>query len=272
MKSRVRAALRLWTATGTSRLAMLRARLAPITARPVTPIWLSPLMAATLPAGHDLRQCHVMHVAQLWRYPVKSLAGEPLAEAQIELDGVGGDRLVHIQGPHGLLTSRTKPRLLGLKGTLDVNGQALVGGHRWDGPEALAAIQAAAGPDTGPLYYAGPRRFDVLPLLVATDGAIAAFGRDGRRLRPNLVIGGVEGLAERQWPGGRLRIGDVVIGLDSRRARCVMTTFDPDTQEQEVGVLRGILDRFGGELALNAIVEQPGVIRLNDPVELLLPG
>jgi hypothetical protein len=29
---------------------------------------------------------------------------------------------------------------------------------------------------------------DVLPLLVATDGAIKAFGYDGRRLRPNLVI------------------------------------------------------------------------------------
>lgn len=26
--------------------------------------------------------------------------------------------------------------------------------------------------------YDGPERFDVLPLLVATDGAIAAFGRD----------------------------------------------------------------------------------------------
>ena len=42
---------------------------------------------------------------------------------------------------------------------------------------------------------------DVLPLLVATDGAIAAFGRDRRRLRPNLVVGETDGLDERQWPG-----------------------------------------------------------------------
>jgi len=33
----------------------------------------------------------------------------------------------------------------------------------------------------------------VVPLLVATDGAIAAFGHDGRRLRPNIAVGGVEG-------------------------------------------------------------------------------
>src|SRR3954470_21429308 len=48
MKSFVRAALRLWTDTGTSRLAMLRAKFAPITARPVTPIWLSSLMVRDL--------------------------------------------------------------------------------------------------------------------------------------------------------------------------------------------------------------------------------
>ena len=36
----------------------------------------------------------------------------------------------------------------------------------------------------------------MLPLLVATDGAVAAFGRDVRRLRPNVLIGGVEGMDE----------------------------------------------------------------------------
>jgi uncharacterized protein len=213
-----------------------------------------------------------MHVAELWRYPVKSMAGERLGLAHLGPDGVHGDRRVHVQGPRGLLTARTTPHLLGLHGTLDPDGNACVDGQRWDSPDALAAVRAAAGPDAAPLYYDGPRRFDVLPLLVATDGAIAAFGHDRRRLRPNVVIAGVDGLAERDWPGSHLRIGDVLIALDSRRARCVMTTFDPDTQEQDVGVLRGILDRFGGELALNAAVERPGIVRVNDPVELIPPG
>lgn len=112
-------------------------------------------------------------------------------------------------------------------------------------------------------------RFDVLPLLVATDGAIAAFGRGGRRLRPNIVLGGVVGLAERSWPGRRLRIGAVLIGIESLRGRCVMTTFDPDTLEQDRQVLRGIVQRFGGKLALNCYVIQGGEIRVGDPVELL---
>ena len=112
----------------------------------------------------------------------------------------------------------------------------------------------------------------MLPLLVATDGAIAAFGEDHRRLRPNIVVGGVDGLTERSWPGRRLRIGDVVIGLDSLRGRCIMTTFHPDTLEQDANVLRRIRREFGGKLALNAWVEAPGTIRLGQAVELLDGG
>jgi MOSC domain-containing protein len=114
-----------------------------------------------------------------------------------------------------------------------------------------------------------PGRFDVLPLLVATDGAIEAFGRDGRRLRPNILIGGVSGLAERGWEGRRLRIGDVVIGLEDLRDRCVMTTYDPDTLAQDVSVLKDIVERFEGKLALNAQVLRSGVLSVGDRVELL---
>src|SRR3954469_12175315 len=64
MKSRVLPAERLCTATGTSRLAMLRARLAPITARPVTPIWLPPLTGATIPAGARRAPCTLAAVVE----------------------------------------------------------------------------------------------------------------------------------------------------------------------------------------------------------------
>jgi MOSC domain-containing protein len=104
---------------------------------------------------------------------------------------------------------------------------------------------------------------------VATDGAIDAFGHDGRRLRPNIVVGGVEGLAERSWPGKCLRIGKVLIGVQDLRGRCVMTTFDPDTLEQNHGVLKEIIQKFDGQLALNCYVIRGGEIRVGEPVELL---
>jgi uncharacterized protein YcbX len=80
-------------------------------------------------------------------------------------------------------------------------------------------------------------RFDILPLLVTTDSMLATIGYDRRRFRPNLVVGGVTGLAERQWEGGALRIGDVVIGIEQLRTRCIMTTYDPDTLKQDLNVL-----------------------------------
>ena len=132
----------------------------------------------------------------------------------------------------------------------------------------MALVRAAAGDDAWLEAYDGPERFDVLPLLVATDGAVATFGRDVRRLRPNILIGGVEGMEERHWPGSELRIGTAVIGLDSLRPRCPMTTVDPDTLERDPGVLRDIGRRFGGRLALNAEVLHDGAIRVGDPVAL----
>ena len=209
---------------------------------------------------------------QLWRYPVKSMAGEALEVADIDHDGIAGDRLVVVAGPNGLVTSRTRPQLLGLRATLSADGEPLVENRPAASPEVAAVVQHVAGPDAQLARLDTTARFDVLPLLVATDGAIRAFGRDGRRLRPNLVLGGVEGLAEREWEGRRLRIGEVVIRLDSLRARCVMTTFHPDTLVQDVDVLRDISARFEGKLALNSAVEHPGTVSLGDRAELLAPA
>lgn len=209
-----------------------------------------------------------LRVEGLWRYPVKSLAGESLNAAELTADGIPGDRIVHVRGPEGVRTSRRHYRLLGVYGTLDPNGHAQVNGHPWNSPEALAAVKAAAGTDTWLESYEGLERFDVLPLLVATDGALAAFGRDIRRLRPNILIGGVHGMDEINWPGSELHIGEAVIRLDSRRGRCPMTTVDPDTLERDPEVLRDIARRFNGQLALNADVLHPGMIRVGDAVTL----
>jgi uncharacterized protein YcbX len=210
-----------------------------------------------------------MHVAELWRYPVKSLYGEPLEEAVLTGDGVAGDRLVHVRRGQKVLTGRTRHGLLTLKAATGADGEPLIEGLPWDGPEAAGLIRAAAGPEAELARYGGSERFDILPLLVATDGAIEHFGYGGRRLRPNLVIGGVEGLAERSWPGKAIRIGGVLIGVESLRGRCIVTTIDPHTGAQNLDVLRSIQRRYQGTLALNCWVAEPGVIRRGDPVELV---
>lgn len=210
-------------------------------------------------------------VGALWRYPVKTLAGERLDVAKVTTNGVVGDRIVHVRGPEGVRTSRRHHNLLGLHATLGPDGEPLVDGQPWNSPEILDRIRAAAGPDAALARYDGLERFDVLPLLVATDGAVAAFGRDVRRLRPNIVINGVDGMDEIHWPGAELHIGDAVISLDSRRGRCPMTTVDPDTLDVDRTVLKDIIARFEGKLALNANIVRPGTIRVGDAVKLIRP-
>ncbi len=218
-----------------------------------------------------------MYLAEIWRYPVKSMAGERLQEARLGRDGVEGDRLVQVRlgdmdsaDGERIVTARSRPRLLGHRAALGPDGEPLVDGRPWRDAGVAADVASAAGTGARLERSADLQlRYDILPLLVATDGAIDSLALDRRRFRPNLLIGGVEGLAERSWEGRRLRIGEAVVALADLRGRCVMTTFDPDTLEQDPKVLRTIVQRLGGVLGLNAEVARAGVVRVGDPVELL---
>jgi uncharacterized protein len=222
-----------------------------------------------LQACSAMRPLDGMTITELWRYPVKTMAGEPLQRARLGPFGIEGDRVVHVESADGrLVTSRSHPRFLGHRGALGPGGEPLVDGRPWTTPEVAAEVEAIAGHGARLVHNEGSGRFDVLPLLVATDGAIAAFGYDRRRLRPNIVVGGVAGLAEREWPGARLRIGGVLVGIQDLRQRCIMTSFDPDTLAQDKAITRSIYRRFGGDLALNCFVMEGGEIAVGDEVRL----
>ena len=211
-----------------------------------------------------------MKITEIWRYPVKTMAGEKLKRAAVGPLGIEGDRVVHVENSEGrVITARSHPRFLGHKGSLGLHGGIMVDGRPWDNPEVAAEVVDIAGPGAKLVRYDGAERFDVLPLLVATDGAIAAFGHDHRRLRPNIVIGGVEALTEREWPGACLRIGKVLIGVQDLRLRCIMTSYDPDTLVQNKEITREIYTRFDGKLALNCFVIEGGEITVGDEVKLV---
>jgi hypothetical protein len=211
-----------------------------------------------------------MNVTEILRYPVKTMAGEKLQRVRLGPLGIEGDRVVHVEDARGqVITSRSHPRFLGHKGTLGLDSEPLVDGRPWKSSEVAAAVEDIAGSGAKLVRHDGVERFDVLPLLVATDGAIAAFGHDHRRLRPNIVIGGVEGLAEREWPGGCLRIGTVLIGVQDLRLRCIMTAYDPDTQVRDKEITRDIYRRFDGKLALNCFVIEGGELTVGDEVQLV---
>jgi uncharacterized protein YcbX len=214
-----------------------------------------------------------MRVAELWRYPVKSLRGERLHVGDVGEDGFAGDRLVHVRQQSGrVVTSRFRPRLLGLQGSLDEDGEPAIDGLPWTSAAARERVRAAAGPSVELVRSHGEdhgERYDVLPLTVVTESIVQEVGVDRRRFRPNIVVSGAHGLEETDWPGYGLRTGTVLIGVRNRRARCVMTTFDPDSLEQDPRVLHRIVRSFDGQVALDCWVVEPGRVAEGDAVELV---
>ena len=99
-----------------------------------------------------------MHVAELWRYPVKSLGGERLEAVELGLDGIAADRRVQVVVGGRTITSRIRPKLLGLHGTLAADGTALV-----DGVLSLWAAITGGGilrkEDSGTLLLTGDNSY-----------------------------------------------------------------------------------------------------------------
>jgi hypothetical protein len=48
-----------------------------------------------------------------------------------------------------------------------------------------------------------------------------------------------------------------------------MTTFDPDSLERDPMVLLHVVRSFNGRVALDCWVEEPGLARVDDPVEVV---
>jgi uncharacterized protein YcbX len=212
-----------------------------------------------------------MHVSEIWRYPVKSLKGERMNETEITKFGIPGDRQIAvIRTINGrFLTSRSRPKLLALQGSINANGVPTINGHPWDSAEALQLVLEAAGEPVTLQKIPAPQAFDVLPLLVATDGAARYLNIDHRRLRPNILLADVPELEERNWPGRTIAIGDVRIYAEKLRDRCVMTTFDPDTQAQDPSVLLRIVRELDGSTALDSSVVTQGKIHVGDQAQII---
>lgn len=93
-----------------------------------------------------------MRVGELWQFPVKSLAGEPLQSVEFSLAGIPGDRVVQVYDDQSrVITARTHPRLLGLRATLGPDGEPLVSGQRsrsWYVHESAASDPRPHSPET----------------------------------------------------------------------------------------------------------------------------
>lgn len=237
-----------------------------------------------------------MRVAEIWRYPVKSLQGERLQRARIGEHGIEGDRAYAIWDlDTGLgLTARRVPELLFARATIRDDGSLLIetpGGEPADDDEALSdwlgrRVELRSGAASAERRYENPTDFEreesepwrafsgakssfhddeqVRISLIST-GTLRAGGWDARRFRANLVL---DGEAEMELVGERIAVGGAGLVIKKPIARCVMVTRpQPGGLDRDLDVMRTIAREHDRKLAIGATVAEPGEVAVGDLLE-----
>ncbi len=234
-----------------------------------------------------------MQVTQLWRYPVKSLLGERLTEAEVAELGIAGDRQWGlVDTTTGLvLTARRAPELLfaepvssgdGMQirlpdGTVTGDDEVL---SDWLGrpvqlrrpaPDERGHYEIAVNddrPDGDWIEWQGPKGVfhdsKRTRLSIVAEEALGDW--DVRRFRPNVVVRGGD---ERDLVDCDVVIGSVHVRVAKEIDRCVIVTRPQPGLDRDKTVLQRVHVDRGGNLGVGALVRQPGTIRVGDAVTVL---
>lgn len=232
-----------------------------------------------------------MQVAEIWRYPVKSLRGEQLDETRIGFEGVQGDRryaIFDLTTGYGL-TARRAPELLFAAarlrsddsveitlpdGSIAADDAAL---SRWLG----RAVALRSTEQVTQRRFENPEDFEheATSRWEPFEGSGGAFQDSGnaavsllskpsirdwdqRRFRANILL---DAAGENDLVGARIRLSQTELDVRKRLARCVMVTRpQPGGISRDLDVLRTIHRELDGCLAIGAVVSQPGQIRVGD--------
>jgi uncharacterized protein YcbX len=224
-------------------------------------------------------------VVALWRYPVKSMAAEALAEVEVSWYGLAGDRRWAfirdgmVRSGFPWLTLRQRPDMCHYRPSYvepdrpDASPTMVrtPAGNEFDVVDSVLATELGDGvrvikQDRG--------IFDTMPLSVITTQAVAGLGAltgsglDVLRFRPNLLIEAAseETFPEDAWVGCVLRIGGLRMRVDGRDKRCVVVNVDPVTTRRDPAVLRAIASEHEVCLGVYGSTVQPGRVAVGDPV------
>lgn len=222
-------------------------------------------------------------VAEIWRYPVKSMRGESLARAAIDARGFEGDRLFAVRDAEGKFGSGKSTRrfrrmdgLLGFAARCDgevplvrfPDGRE----RRGDGPDIDRELSAALGQPVTLAREAAIPHFDAAGIHIVTRvsldwlrGKLPASRIDVRRFRPNLVLdGALTPLAEQGWIGRSLHIGGATLRLIAPTERCVMVTMPQNGLGADAEILRSLADANEACFGVYAEVAAAGAVAAGD--------
>jgi uncharacterized protein YcbX len=233
----------------------------------------------------------VGQVIEVVRYPVKSLAGDSVAAADLDWQGIEGDRQYSFYRKNDpsrfpWLSGRDMPDLIRYRAVyknpieprtspVDVITPA---GDRIDlqEPTLVAMLSEAVGCELG-LLQVGRGTYDSMPVSIATTAAHlsvdALHGRpvDRRRFRSNILV--ESDVSPSEWLSRRLILGEspdsAEILVTNDIPRCALITVDPDTGQRDPKIMRTIAQSFGNAFGVYGTPAKPGRICVGDPVFLV---
>jgi uncharacterized protein YcbX len=253
--------------------------------------WASPRLGSSMPI-------EIGQVEAIFRYPVKSMGGERLEEANLGWYGIDGDRCLafrRIDNRSGMpwLTASKLPDLLlfaaqrredGAQGDLPTHVRTPDGEEMPVFGEELAA-------EVGRRYGAPVEMmqlrhgiFDEASIsVIALDtvheiGRLAGRSLDVRRFRPNVVVRSLRSVPwqEDEWVGGVLNFGEgddaPAIAVTMRDVRCSMVNFDPDSASPAPEVMKAVVRVHQNTAGIYGAVTRIGRLAVGQTIFLRAGG
>ena len=231
-------------------------------------------------------------VEALYRYPVKSMAGEALDAAELGWHGVDGDRRFAFRraedrGGFPWLTASTLPELIlfapqrrgaGAEGGLPTHVRTPEGEELALFGQELAAEVGRRHGSPVEMMHLNRGIFDEASISVIASATVGEVARladqrpDVRRFRPNILIASSRSVAfeEDEWVGGVLSFGETkegaVITVTNRDERCSMVNFDPDSARPAPEMLKAIVRARDNKAGVYGSVTRRGRVAVGQAV------
>lgn len=201
----------------------------------------------------------------IWRYPVKSLAGDSLDECSVESGGIPGDRATQMLVREG--HARVGKAYRGKENNLL---------HLTHDVERAIGIAREHGvtleEDSGEEHY-----FDAAPISILLSTWLVGISKhvgfqvEYERYRPNFFVRAAGGFAllENDLVAHEARLGEVTLRVRKPILRCVTTTYDQRTGESNPEILRYVAQKRGNQMGIYCDVLRTGVVRVGDSLELV---
>lgn len=234
------------------------------------------------------------HVEAIFRYPVKSMAGERLESGTLGWYGLEGDRRLAFRrvddcsGMPWLTASRFPDLLLFAPYRCQDGAHGDIPTHiRTPDGEEMPVFGEDLAKEVGRRYGAPVQMmqlrhgiFDEASISVIASDTVREIGRlagrslDVRRFRPNIVVRLLRSVPfqEDEWLGGVLSFGEgddtPAIAVTMRDERCPMVNLDPDSAHPAPEVMKAVFQVNQNNAGIYGVVTRIGQLTVGQTIFL----